>query len=165
MKSKALILSLIFPAICLSAAIVLMLLSLIGTPSATRIVLGISGVLIAIFPLVSVTALRTDISPVVKWQAMFTAAAVVPMLLYIAMLQSLAPVTGTIFMVILPLALLIASGITYGKIFHGTGEKAVLRWFTAFLSTPVLWYFMSCQWLYLAISISFSQEAHSGFIG
>ncbi|MBQ3843330.1 MAG: hypothetical protein II820_11665 [Ruminiclostridium sp.] len=51
----------------------------------------------------------------------------------------------------IPIGFLTAAGITYGKIFSAD-DKRVSKWFTAFLSTPILYFLMIFMWLYIELS-------------
>jgi len=58
-------------------------------------------------------------------------------------------------MMLIPLGILAVGGITYGKLLKNENRR-VLKWFTAFLSTPILYYLLFWLWLWAALNNAFS---------
>lgn len=148
MKTKNLVLSLIFPIICFSFSVIPTLLSFeiaaVSDRLALYITTGSFGALAGLFPLIAVIFGKTDISPAVKWQLMFTALAAVSIIIITVLsgfINNFPYFLNVFFMIIAPLGSMIAAGIIFGKIFRSE-NAAILKWFAAFLSTPILWYFL-----------------------
>ena len=143
MKTKDLILSLIFPVICALAMLFVGIISWFAN-SHLSIPVGMFYAVMALFPPISVLFLKTDITPLVKWQAVFTAlAAVIVTIGYVifTLFPPQTPKAGIFVLIVIPFGFLTAAGITYGKILTNE-KKSVLKWFTAFLSTPVLYFLL-----------------------
>lgn len=154
MKTKNLVLSLIFPVICFLCGGILLFLSFLGEPSVLRVIFGSLCAAAGVFPLLSVIFGKTDISPIVKWQGLFTAAAAVVITAGFVICTLIPPYTpwaGIFVVLAIPIGFLTAAGITYGKIFSAD-DKRVSKWFTAFLSTPILYFLMIFMWLYIELS-------------
>lgn len=153
MKTKNLILSLIFPVICFLWSIITFTAAFEHADIYCKI-MGYVWTAAGMFPLVSVVFLKTDIKPLVKWQAVFTAFTAVIVAAGAVIFTLFPPQTpwaGIFILIVIPLGFLTAAGIIYGKIL-ASGEKSVLKWFTAFLSTPVLHFLLVFLWLYIALS-------------
>lgn len=150
-KTKSLILSLIFPIICAVGAIVYLLVNLDNIILIEKI-LGVVMAVCAIFPLVSVLFLKTDISRLIKWQIISTAAAAGFLLLYflfysvedqltVAVFKKFYILVGIlVFDFIVPLVIIIPCGVIYGVKLRKESGRRGLKWFTVFLSTPAVYY-------------------------
>ena len=153
MKTKNLILSLIFPVICFLWAVLTLIMTVV-LPNIYDKIMGAVCTAAGMFPLVSVVFLKADIMPLVKWQAGFTAFTAVIVTIGFVVFTLFPPQTpwaGIFVVIVIPLGFLTAAGITYGKILANY-EKSVLKWFTAFLSTPVLHFLLVHLLLFIALS-------------
>ena len=140
MKTKNLVLSLIFPVICAVSTTVLLLVNIGSSHTSQRILAFIMEVC-AIFPLVSVIFLKTDISGMIKWQIMFTAAAAGSLLFYILLATSDVLFVGAyLFGIVAPVVIIAACGAIYGAKLKKESGRRVLKWFTAFFSNPAVYY-------------------------
>lgn len=153
MKTKNLIISLIFPVICALAMLFIGIISW-SSDKPALIIIGMVFAVVALFPPISVIFLKTDITPLVKWQAGFTAFTAVIVTIGTVIFTMFPPQTpwaGIFVMIVIPLGFLTAAGITYAKIL-AEDEKRVLKWFTALLSTPMLYFSLLWIWFYILIS-------------
>ena len=150
-KTKNLISSLIFPVICAVGVIVYLLFNFNYLLSLQKpIAVVMAGC--AIFPLISVIFLKTDISGMIKWQIIFTAAAAGSHLLYI-LFVGVGELTVEMFRfnifswggmfvfgIFVPAVLILACGTIYAvKVCKESGRR-LLKWFTVFFSTPAVYY-------------------------
>ncbi|MBQ9383015.1 MAG: hypothetical protein IJT87_02140 [Ruminiclostridium sp.] len=150
-KTKNLISSLIFPVICAVGVIVYLLFNFNYLLSLQKpIAVVMAGC--AIFPLISVIFLKTDISGMIKWQIISTAAAAVSYLFFL-LLVGVGEITAKMFTfnifawvgvfffgVFVPALLILACGVIYAvKVCKESGRR-LLKWFTVFFSTPAVYY-------------------------
>ena len=159
MKPKNLVLSLIFPVICALPALFWGVADLFSDAGLLARIIALFSAAVSLFPLFSVIFLKTDISRLIKWQIMFTAAAAVSALLTVMIVNIIPTMHGYNFalpgMMLIPLGILAVGGITYGKLLKNENRR-VLKWFTAFLSTPILYYLLFWLWLWAALNNAFS---------
>jgi len=159
MGRKNLVLSLIFPIICVLPALFWFVANLFFDAGLVARVIALFSAAVSLFPLFSVIKLKNDIASCVKWQGLLTAAAAVSALLTVIIVNIIPTMHGYNFalpgMMLIPLGILAVGGITYGKLLKNENRR-VLKWFTAFLSTPILYYLLFWLWLWAALNNAFS---------
>lgn len=159
MKTKNLVLSLIFPIICVVPALFWFIVNLFLDDGLTAKIIASFIAAAALFPIFSAVILKNDIASCVKWQGLLTAAAAVSALLTVIIVNIIPAMHGYNFalpgMILIPLGMLAVGGITYGKLLKNE-DRRVLKWFTAFLSTPILYYLLFWLWLWAALDNAFS---------
>ncbi|MBQ9483126.1 MAG: hypothetical protein IJU82_02955 [Ruminiclostridium sp.] len=141
MKTKNLVLSLIFPIICFLFSIIPAAYSfehaVNSHVSDLYIAIGVFSTVTGLFPLVAVILLRTDISRFLKWQIILFAAATV--MIPVGIIYGWGSgdrIACFIFGVAAPaLLLIISTSVISAATALDSGKKA-LKWLTAFFSTP-----------------------------
>ena len=163
MKKKNLILSLIFPIICVVGLTVLLLVNIGSSHNSDRIIAVVMEAC-GVFAFVSVIFLKTDISRLIKWQIIYTAAAAGSLLFgFLSSLAGEYEVAIGLAGIFFPFAIIIACGITYGVELKKEESGRVLKWFTAFLSTPAVYY--SAYMLAAYIKLLFALQGGLAHIG
>ena len=157
MKTKNLVLSLIFPIICAAVINFAFIASLSLNSISDRIFTAACAVT-SLLPVLSVCLLKTDISRLIKWQGLFTAvsaAVIVASLILISGAEIYGDSDLYIFAVpvFVPLALNVAAGVVYGVKLRNE-DKRVQKWFTAFLSLPTVYITALFVYVFLDLMIN-----------
>ncbi|MBR1831394.1 MAG: hypothetical protein IJ784_03050 [Ruminiclostridium sp.] len=149
--------SLIFPIICAAVVNFAFIASLSLNSISDRIFAAACAVT-SLLPVLSVCLLKTDISRLIKWQALFTAATAAIIVVSLILVSG-ARIYGDrdlyIFAVpvFVPLALNVAAGVVYGVKLRNE-DKRVQKWFTAFLSLPTVYITALFVYVFLDLMIN-----------